>query len=253
MKLVLMADIHGNLPALGALLEAERDADAFYCAGDLADIGPFPAEVIDLVRARGIRSVAGNHDRKVIEVYRAGGVDPEAPPDGITWTMHVASKLDEARVAFLASLPSTLTLEADGFAYGICHEHKGFEPQAGAEAFDAMWSAHFAAQDAGLPRRLVVGHTHRRCRVQAGPGREVVNPGSLSFSRPDYAFAGAKYFVVRDGALEARSVNYDRTPILRAFREIGPRLGRLQREFCSQFWIFLEDREMREGSNPPPL
>src|SRR3954469_20875225 len=67
----LISDIHGNLPALEAVL-ADIDArrvDAVYHLGDLVGYGPWPNEVVGLLQRRGIPGVAGNYDSTVAAGY----------------------------------------------------------------------------------------------------------------------------------------------------------------------------------------
>ena len=68
MRYALISDIHANLPALRAVLadvEARPDVDAVYHLGDLVGYAPWPNEVVELVRSRGIAGVAGNYDSTV--------------------------------------------------------------------------------------------------------------------------------------------------------------------------------------------
>ncbi len=64
MKIALFSDIHANLPALEACL-ADIDSkrpDAIYCLGDLVGYNIWPNEVINIIRSRGIPTIAGNYD-----------------------------------------------------------------------------------------------------------------------------------------------------------------------------------------------
>lgn len=64
MKIAIFSDVHGNLPALEAVLAAidSYGPDKIYCLGDLVNFAPFTNEVIDLIRARKIPTIMGNHD-----------------------------------------------------------------------------------------------------------------------------------------------------------------------------------------------
>lgn len=67
MKIALFSDIHANLPALEAVL-ADMDAqkpDAVYCLGDLVGYNIWPNEVADIIRKRGIPTIAGNYDEGI--------------------------------------------------------------------------------------------------------------------------------------------------------------------------------------------
>jgi predicted phosphodiesterase len=64
MRYGVLADIHGNLPALRAAvarLQAEG-VDRFLCAGDLVGYGPFPNECVELVAGLDAITIHGNHD-----------------------------------------------------------------------------------------------------------------------------------------------------------------------------------------------
>ena len=69
MRIAMLADSHANLPALTAVLEDihRRGCERIYHAGDLIAIGPYPAEVVDLAMANGMRCVLGNHDELLLE------------------------------------------------------------------------------------------------------------------------------------------------------------------------------------------
>ena len=65
MKIAVLTDVHGNLPALQAAMRAIRreDADAIFHTGDAIGIGPFPAECLELLLGTpGVHLICGNHD-----------------------------------------------------------------------------------------------------------------------------------------------------------------------------------------------
>ncbi len=68
-KIALISDVHGNLPALKAVLDDmknEEDVSSILCAGDIVGYNPFPNEVADIIRREKIDSVLGNHDKAFI-------------------------------------------------------------------------------------------------------------------------------------------------------------------------------------------
>ncbi len=69
MKIAIISDIHANLPAFEVVLEDldNRKPDAIYCLGDLVGYNIWPNEVIQRIRERGIATIAGNHDHKIIK------------------------------------------------------------------------------------------------------------------------------------------------------------------------------------------
>src|SRR4051795_6579846 len=87
MRLGLIADVHGNLPALEAalaVLERER-LDGYLCAGDLVGYGPHPNQVVERVRALGAPCVAGNHDLMALDRLPADRAD-ELARETLAWT-----------------------------------------------------------------------------------------------------------------------------------------------------------------------
>jgi len=67
MKIALFSDVHANFPALQAVLSdmEEKKPDAIYCLGDLVGYAPWPNEVVNEIRKRGIPTIAGNYDQGV--------------------------------------------------------------------------------------------------------------------------------------------------------------------------------------------
>ena len=63
MTVLVISDVHANIQALEAVLDAEPRVDAIWCLGDLVDYGPSPNECIDVLRAHDVLCIAGNHDR----------------------------------------------------------------------------------------------------------------------------------------------------------------------------------------------
>jgi predicted phosphodiesterase len=171
-RVAALYDVHGNLPALTAVL-AEVDAlgvDAIVVGGDVAS-GPMPVETLDALRVRGARFVRGNADR----VLDLRGAD-----EGETWVRArrwVAARLGEERVTFLASLPLDLTLELAGLgAVRFCH---------GAPGSDELTITRLTPDERlrglleGVDERVVVcGHTHLQFDRLVDRIR-VVNAGSV--------------------------------------------------------------------------
>lgn len=120
MRYALISDIHANLPALEAVLaDIERRADthATYHLGDLVGYAPWPNEVVDLLRRRGIPGVAGNYDSTVATGYKHCGCRYEDPRQeelshlSYAWTREQVSP--ESR-RWLGALPFRIDLRPLG-------------------------------------------------------------------------------------------------------------------------------------------
>src|SRR3954452_19829584 len=111
MRFGLIADVHANLPALEAALEAlERErVDAYICAGDLVGYGPHPNETVARVRWLDPICVAGNHDLMALGRLPTGRADALARQT-LAWTRE---ELDGDARAYLEALPA-VAHAADG-------------------------------------------------------------------------------------------------------------------------------------------
>ncbi|HEX6599552.1 MAG TPA: metallophosphoesterase family protein [Gemmatimonadaceae bacterium] len=171
-------DIHGNLPALDAVLaEVERQhVDRIVVGGDIV-LGPMPRETLARVRALGKRAVVirGNCDRLVADP-RAEPVQrlPATVREVVEWT---AAQLSASERELLGALPTTATLPVEGIGDVLfCHatprsDEELFTVQSPADQVETMLG--------GVTAPLVVcGHTHMQFdrRVQR---TRVVNAGSV--------------------------------------------------------------------------
>ncbi|CAN5421925.1 metallophosphoesterase family protein [soil metagenome] len=116
MKIALFSDIHANIDALNPVLDDmyARKPDAVYCLGDLVGYAPYPNEVIEKIRSKGIPVIAGNYDQGVgLKSDDCGCAyktheDEARGVESITYTNKIIS--DENR-SYLRSLPAHLRVE----------------------------------------------------------------------------------------------------------------------------------------------
>ncbi len=116
MKIAFFSDIHANLPALEACLADidKHQPDAIYCLGDLVGYNTWPNEVIDIIRKRGIPTIAGNYDfgvgRTSDDCGCAYKTDEEREMGKISISYTSSVVQDEQR-AYLRTLPAHIKLE----------------------------------------------------------------------------------------------------------------------------------------------
>ncbi len=115
MRVVIFSDVHGNVVALEAVLEAirrEAAPDALFVAGDLALLGPRPAEALALLRSLdGARFVKGNTDQYLIDYA-----------DDVEEVGFARARLSEEAIAFVRDLPFEQRLEvAPGHELLVVH------------------------------------------------------------------------------------------------------------------------------------
>lgn len=204
MRVAALADIHGNLPALEAVLDdVERERpDVVVVCGDVAS-GPMPAETIDRLRALGnARFVRGNADRGLIEEF--DGVEKSPMPGPFAgWC---ATQIDRSQRDFLASFEPSLELDGiDGLGRVLfCHasprnDTDVFTVESSDERVRFLMSA--VKADA-----VVCGHTHMQFDRRLG-GLRIVNPGSVGMP---YGRPGA-YWALLGPDVALRRTEYDRT------------------------------------------
>jgi predicted phosphodiesterase len=230
MRIAAVSDIHGNLPALEAVLEdiARPGVDLTVNLGDLLSGPLWVAETADRLMALDLPTIAGNHERQLLTLprERMGASDAFA-----------AALLDERRRAWLAWLPAGLRLADDVLC---CHgtpssdlvyfletpvsgsadtDDRGLRAATPAEALRRAGDAL-----AGVPQPLILcGHSHVPRVMRLADGRLVVNPGSVGLQayaahephahRVENGSPHARYAIVERAAagwqVELRSVPYD--------------------------------------------
>jgi putative phosphoesterase len=197
MRVAALYDVHGNLPALDAVL-AEVPEDATIVVGGDVTAGPLPAETLERLRGFGerIRWIRGNADRELTP-----GEPGLAPPDVISW---VREQHSEEQIAFLHGLPERLELEVDGVGRVLfCHA----TPQNDTDIFlEGTAEEAVAPSFAGVEADLVVcGHTHMQFSREIA-GVRVVNAGSVGMPYDDEPGA---YWLALGPGVEHRRTAYD--------------------------------------------
>jgi diadenosine tetraphosphatase ApaH/serine/threonine PP2A family protein phosphatase len=147
-RIAVLSDIHGNLPALDAILEALVPYDAIWQLGDIVGYGPQPNEVIERLQREGALGVCGNHEAAALGRIDTAWFNEDAR-QAIEWT---ARQLDPAARAWLEALPERRVEGPFTLVHGSPRdpiwEYLSSVPVARA-SFGALETAH------GL-----VGHTH---------------------------------------------------------------------------------------------
>jgi len=204
MTLGLLYDVHGNLPALDAVLADAGDVDAWLLGGDYTLFGAWPGETVERLRELDARWIRGNGER-----WTANPDDAPEPVRGAIF--RCAELLGEALVAELATLPASLEDPGVVFCHGSpVSDVESFFPEPAPGEEELMGDV----RD-GL---LVFGHTHLPFAREGAHGVELVNPGSVGM--PFDGDPRAAYAVLRgDGSVEHRRVAYDHRASAEAIRD----------------------------------
>ncbi|MCW2976543.1 MAG: metallophosphatase family protein [Actinomycetia bacterium] len=176
MRVAALYDVHGNLPALDAVLAGVPDDAAIVVGGDVA-AGLFPAETLERLRALGDRVhwLRGNADRELTP-----GEEGLAPAQMLDW---VRTQLSDEQIAFLHGLPPSVTLDVDGVGR-VLFVHA--TPRNDVDIFtertpEERVAPSFAGVDADL---VVCGHTHTQFEREIA-GLRVLNAGSVGMAYED--------------------------------------------------------------------
>lgn len=113
MKIAVISDIHGNIDAFSTLLEnvVKENVDTIICLGDLVGYGPYPNQVISMIRSRHILCIKGNYDSSVVDNEYSYIRETNLNSFSLPWTVN---ELTENNRIFLQNLPSAITLNIAG-------------------------------------------------------------------------------------------------------------------------------------------
>lgn len=202
----LLYDVHGNLPALEAVLRdvASVGEERFVLGGDYALFGAWPAETVARLRELDAVWIRGNGERWT-------AAPDDAPEVARGAAVRCAELLGEDLVGDLAALPEAYTEGETMFCHGSPQSDvRSFLPEPAVDEDELLEGV-----QAG---RLVFGHTHLAFSRRAAAGLELVNPGSVGMpfdGDPRAAWARLR----ENGTVEHRRVHYDRAASARAVRQ----------------------------------
>ncbi len=216
-RLAVLADIHGNLPALRIVLDdmAQYDVDQVVVAGDSINWGPFSREVMETIRERRWPVIRGNN-----ELYLLDYDTKRAPAHWSRFTMppYLYDQLGDGWVNAIAALPDTLQLRfRDAPPIRVIHGIPG-DP----------WTALTPLSSAAQTRRwlrdtsectVIAAHSHIALERRVD-NRHIFNPGSVGV--PLDGEHSASYMIL-DGRADGwrltahRRILFDVAPLLAEF------------------------------------
>jgi len=230
MRLAFLADIHGNLPALEAVMAdlQQTRPDGVYLVGDQVNRCPWNREVMALVQEQEWPAIAGNHDLVVGAINTPNNRPPFTERERFPTLWWTQENLAEAQLTLLRSWPEERHLLFDGLpAIRLLHGVPG-------NAFIGILPEDNDTKVAALLHDvnesiIVCGHTHRPLQRHLGE-KVIYNGGSIGI--PYNSDPRAQYLLLdgQQGKWQStfRQVDYDRSGIPAAFdatgfrRAIGP-------------------------------
>jgi len=198
MRILLVADIHSNWPALQAIQE---QYDVCFCLGDIVDYALEPEPCIDWVRDNAQITVRGNHDHAVAQNVVVTGRNGFKYLSGVTRGLN-RERISSERMRFLAALPVTRSLTIADTRFLLVHATPRDPLDEYARPDVEFWTRRLQNIESDV---VCVGHTHQPYALQVGE-KLVINPGSVG--QPRDGDPRAAYAIIDDNRVELRRVEY---------------------------------------------
>jgi putative phosphoesterase len=236
MRIGIISDIHGNLPALKVILDKfeEEKCNYIYCLGDTIAVGPFSRECIEmLLTLPNIKFVMGNHEEYFVKGVK--NLTAHSMSQGEkTHQAFIADSLIEELRSILSKFPYSIEENIEGIKVLFTHyafnhkEHsKNFKPiekNITAESMDKL----FEEVNADL---IFFGHEHKPCNVKGK--KHYVNVGSSGCTRNDLTHCTIVDFQDNSYEINVCKIKYDKEAVLKALedRQVP------EREFISKIFF----------------
>ncbi len=230
MKILVLADIHANWPALAAI---DETYDVCIFNGDAVDYATEPVRCIEWLQKNATHWIRGNHDHSVAQrvTVRPGGTFRKM---AAAMRGHHFDVLDDGHLTWLAEMPVTQYITIGDYSFLMVHG----TPRDPMDEYIAnvkdQWAARLEHVDVDF---VCVGHTHVPMELELDNTR-VINPGSVG--QPRDGDARASYAVIEDGVVEFRRVEYDIDETVESMERAG-----IEKQVVRQARIVL-----RSGGNP---
>jgi putative phosphoesterase len=239
MRILLVADIHGNWPALQAI---EEPCDLCICLGDLVDYAVEPAPCIDWVRRQAHYTVRGNHDHGVAQNVVVAGRNGFKYLTGVTRQL-TRERLSPDDLRFLAGLPVTQAVTVDETRLFLVHATPRDPLDEYAHPDVEFWKRRLQNVDADV---ICVGHTHQPYILEV-EDRLIINPGSVG--QPRDGDPRASYAVIDNNRVEVKRIEYPVEATVRAVQEST--LPEPAKEMLSE--VFRTGRSIPNKNHQPPV
>jgi putative phosphoesterase len=199
MRILLVADIHANWPALQAV--AAEPHDLCICLGDLVDYGLEPAPCIAWVRDKARYTIRGNHDHGAAQNVVVNGRTGFKYLSGVTRVL-TRQRLDETDLQFLGRLPVTRMVTLDNSRFFLVHATPRDPLDEYAPPDPEFWARRLQNVEADV---ICVGHTHVPYVLEVGD-KLVINPGSVG--QPRDGDPRPSYAVIEDYKVDLKRRDY---------------------------------------------
>jgi putative phosphoesterase len=194
----ILSDIHGNLPALRAVLGDFGSVDALLCCGDVVGYYPDINDVCEILQNERAFVIRGNHD-----AYISGNLNPDPQKAQIYKSEWTRQKLYKENLGWLTALPLEMNFLWNGLKIKIRHASLWDE-----ETYLAPNSPELSEYKLNRDEFYIFGHTHRPMILNVGEG-VVLNPGSVGQPRDWDPRASYAILDTNSRRIEIRRIQYD--------------------------------------------
>ena len=237
MRFLIISDIHANLEALGAVLDAaEGKYDQVACCGDIVGYGPDPNAVTDIVHKIKPAIIRGNHEKAALGLVDLNMFNPMAKKASV-WTQEQLTEESRSYIATIA--PGPLDLEGFSLAHGSLLDEDQYLVDL-EDAYSSFSLAHFPV--------TFIGHTHIQGGfVQFQDGRQgILNPETKGGATESQLRIDSRHvYMVNPGA-----VGQPRDHDPRAAFVIYDQEEQLVRYFRTQYPLEATQEKMRSAHLP---
>lgn len=196
MKIAVFGDVHGNLPALEAMLNDAGVVDGYICLGDMVDYGPWSNECVELItRLPGCVIIQGNHERYFLDGRYGGN-------NAVTQQFFDVCIKDFKHYRLIEHLPDRYAAGTYVFTHTINNE------------------TIYPDSDIRLDTNYVIGHSHHQFTLRQGT-HTLHNAGSVGQNRRYINEIDYLLYDPDSDSIEQKHFLYDERPMLDKMNAMG--------------------------------
>ena len=174
MKILIMSDIHANMPALNMIAPYIDSVDKVICLGDAVGYNQYVNPVIDFLRTNNVQCIMGNHDHYMLHDFT------RPVNDNVKyWVQYARDNITPENKLWLSKLPDYLEFNTDGEKFLCCHASpwnhlEEYIYPDNNKRIDDLFNLQYNV--------ICIGHTHHPMEFKRN-NKLVLNPGSVGQSR----------------------------------------------------------------------